>query len=81
MTEKEAYDIIRDPYDDEMLPGGITAEELFLAIYDREPDEDEQEMLWSLCCSATPGLCGCSTRTDHDRGNCTKPRRRGTHQD
>lgn len=75
MTKSKALNIVRESYDDDYLDDD-TLEELFSAIYGREPDdEDRASGLWSLLCVATPGLCGCSTRAMHEAGRCQQ---RGT---
>lgn len=66
MTKQEAYKRVRDMFDDEETVEK-TLEELFEAIYSRPADSDDRETgLWSLICAGTPGLCGCSTRREHE---------------
>jgi hypothetical protein len=65
MTEQEAYDFVRSTFDDD-TPDDDQLREAFVAIFKREPDEDEEDSLWSHLCSATTGLCGCSTRSEHE---------------
>ena len=69
MTKNEAYDWVRDTFDDDE-PDADTLADAFDAIYGRPAEDDETEAIWSLVASATPGMCGCSTRTQHERGAC-----------
>lgn len=69
MTKHEAYETVRSTFDDDNMDDSDLME-IFEAIFDRQPEEDEIGIEWSLCCSATPGLCGCSTRTEHENGAC-----------
>lgn len=69
MTKNEAYETVRGTFNGDNLSDD-EQREIFTAIYDREPEEGEIGMEWSLACSATPGLCGCSTRSEHESGAC-----------
>jgi hypothetical protein len=60
MTEAEAVEWVYDQ--DEQ--GEVDQDDLlaaFVALYGREPDDDEYRDMWSHCCNATPG---CGTRPD-----------------
>lgn len=69
MTETEAYEIIRNTFDDDNVSDEQQTE-LFTAIYGRKPEPEEYGLEWSLAVAATPGLCGCSTRYEHEQGAC-----------
>lgn len=69
MTKKEAYETVRNTFDDDNISND-EQREIFAAIYGRDPEEDEVGLEWSLACAATPGLCGCSTRSEHEQGAC-----------
>lgn len=70
MHREEAYEYVRNLYSDDVLSTS-TLIELFEAIYGRHVTKDDHEDgLWSLLAAATPGLCGCSTRTEHERYAC-----------
>lgn len=72
MTEQEAYRIIRETYDDDDIDD-LNLDVLFEAIYERSPEIDDREVgIWSLLCAATTGLCGCSTRVQHEAGGCRR---------
>lgn len=65
MTRTEAYGFVRNTFDDD-APDDDQLREAFTAIFEREPDEDEENDIWSMLASATSGLCGCSTRSQHE---------------
>lgn len=70
LSQDQAYSIVRDTFNDDMM-GDDILEDLFVAIYERPAEEDDREVgLWSLICAATPGLCGCVTRMEHEAGGC-----------
>jgi len=51
MTLQQAEDFIRECDEDDELDDG-TLVELFTAIYERKPDQqDRDDGLWSLCCA------------------------------
>lgn len=63
MTESEAIEWV---YNQDENNGPLDVDELescFEALFNRVPcDEDRQNGLWSLCCSATPN---CGTRPEN----------------
>lgn len=70
MTQEQAYQIVRDTYNDDPMDGD-ELEALFEAIYERAPDQDDRDVgLWSLVCAGTTGCCGCDTRLMHEAGGC-----------
>lgn len=71
MTENQAYEFVQHTYDDDQ-PDEQKLHAAFVAIFRREPDEDETNDVWSHLCSATTGLCGCSTRSEHESGACVR---------
>lgn len=70
MHREEAYEAIRNLYNDDVLSTS-TLIDLFEAIYGRHVTKaDHEDGLWSLLAAATPGMCGCSTRSEHERYLC-----------
>jgi hypothetical protein len=52
MTKKQAEEYVRDHSDDDEMDDADLAE-VFAALYDRQPDQqDYDDGLWSLCCAA-----------------------------
>jgi hypothetical protein len=52
MTKNEAIEFVRSHSDDEQLDID-DVESAFVALFDREPDDqDRNEGLWSHCCAA-----------------------------
>lgn len=64
MTQRQAYEWVRNTFDDD-TPDTDERDEAFRAIFGRNPDASEFGLEWSLMCAATEGLCGCSTRSEH----------------
>lgn len=71
MTKKQAEDKVRNTFDDDNLSHEEQVA-IFTALYGRQPDEDEYGSEWSLAVAATTGLCGCSTRRQHESGDCRR---------
>ena len=71
MTREQAYKKVQLTFDDDSLNSEEQVE-IFTAIYGRKPEEDEIGSEWSLSVAATPGLCGCSTRREHEDGACRR---------
>ena len=53
MTEQEAIEFVRSCGEDEGPKTAEEAAEIFEALYQRAPDEDDESVgVWSLCCAA-----------------------------
>jgi hypothetical protein len=65
MTKKEAYEFVQNTFDDDNTDDD-ELREAFAAIFEREPDSDEIDNMWSHICSVV-SHCGCSTRSQHNR--------------
>ena len=53
MTEQDAIDFVRGCDEDDGPESDEHTRALFRALYEREPDaEDEQAGIWNLCCAA-----------------------------
>jgi len=57
--------VVADLFDDD-LPTQELLREVFTVLYDRAPDAEEEEALWSLICAAV-SHCPCPTRAAHYR--------------
>lgn len=69
MTRQQAETTVRNTFDDDYLSHQEQVE-IFAGIFGREPEDDEYGLEWSLAVAATPGVCSCLTRREHERGNC-----------
>lgn len=68
MTEQEAYEWVRNTFNDDNSDDD-TLRAAFGAVFGHAPERDEEMDMWSHLCSATPDLCGCSTRKQHETVN------------